>query len=287
MEVREGQAKGKFVRPAGLDFQVGELGLGGGRRLSPSDIALAAAMNHPWLSVHRKPRVAILATGDEIVRPGDPIEAGQIVSSNVLALLAFVREAGGEPVDLGIAPDTIEGLQEKARGALGADLLVTTGGASVGEHDLIAEALGSIGLELDFWRIAMRPGKPLMFGRLGSVPMLGLPGNPVSTLVCAEIFLRPALERLAGLPERRRRTVPARLAEPLPGNDRRQDYLRARWAEAPGWEETDGLPWIRAFERQDSGMILPLARADGLIVRPPHAKPAEVGETVDVLLLER
>ncbi|MBM3573207.1 MAG: molybdopterin molybdotransferase MoeA, partial [Alphaproteobacteria bacterium] len=197
--VREGAPAGRYIRPAGLDFKAGEVGLKSGRVLTVRDVGLAAAMNRPWLSVRRRPRVAILATGDEIVRPGDPIGPAQIVSSNGFALAAFVLACGGTPIDLGIARDSLDSLKEAAAGARGADLLLTTGGASVGEHDLVQQALGQKGLTLDFWRIAMRPGKPLMFGRFGATPMLGLPGNPVSTIVCALLFLRPALEKLLGI----------------------------------------------------------------------------------------
>ncbi|MEE3627262.1 molybdopterin molybdotransferase MoeA [Nitrospirillum sp. BR 11752] len=212
VRVREGRP-GRWVRAAGLDFTAGTVGLRAGRRLTVRDVALAAAMNHPFLTVRRRPRVAILATGDEVVMPGEPLGPGQIVSSNGLALAALVRRQGGIPVNLGIAPDDADTLGILARGAAGCDLLVTTGGASVGEHDLIRTVLGAQGLELDFWKIAMRPGKPLMFGRLGATPLLGLPGNPVSSLVCATLFLVPALRRLQGLdpaepPGRARSWVP-------------------------------------------------------------------------------
>ncbi|MBT5413306.1 MAG: molybdopterin molybdotransferase MoeA, partial [Rhodospirillaceae bacterium] len=193
-DIRIAQAvpAGTYVRPAGLDFKAGETGLAAGRRLTARDIGLAAAMNRPWLRVRQKPRIAILASGDEVVMPGDPIGPNQIVSSNSHALAAFVRARGGQPVMLGIARDTIQSIRETAAAARDADLLLTTGGASVGDHDLIQEALGEDGLDLDFWRIAMRPGKPLMFGRMASTALLGFPGNPVSSMVCALIFLGPA-----------------------------------------------------------------------------------------------
>ncbi len=278
--VREGAAAGTYVRPAGLDFRAGDVGLQAGRRLGARDIGLAAAMNVPWLMVHRRPRVALLATGDEIVRPGEPVGDDQIVSSNALALAALVRASGGEPVDLGIARDNIASLRRTAERARGCDLLVTLGGASVGEHDLVQEALGESGLDVDFWRIAMRPGKPLMFGRFGAMPMLGLPGNPVSSLVCGLIFLRPALRALAGLaPDDPAGRI--RLGADLAANDRRQDYLRARR------EKRDG-EWVALpFSRQDSSMLATLARADGLIVRPPHAPPAAAGEDVPFLAFDQ
>ena len=194
--VLEATPTGRYVRPAGLDFKTGDANLKAGERITVRKLGLAAAMNHPWLRVIRRPRVAILATGDEIVMPGDPVGPGQIVSSNGLALAAFVTACGGEPIQLGIAPDRVDALQTMAAAADGADLLVTSGGASVGEHDLVRTALQDRGLALDFWQIAMRPGKPLMFGKVGKTPLLGLPGNPVSSLVCSLVFLRPALLRL-------------------------------------------------------------------------------------------
>src|SRR3954470_21256684 len=198
VEIREGAPSGRYVRPAGLDFAEGDVLLKAPRRLTPRDVGLAAAMNRPWLFVHRRPRVAILSTGDEIVMPGDPIGPHQIVSSNSLSLSAFVAACGGIPVSVGNAPDDPAALPQVAAATRGVDLLVTTGGASVGEHDLVRDVLGADGLELDFWQIAMRPGKPLMVGRYRGTPMVGLPGNPVSTLVCALLFLRPALDRLSG-----------------------------------------------------------------------------------------
>jgi molybdopterin molybdotransferase len=278
--VREGASKGRYVRPAGLDFVAGATGLRKGRRLTARDIGLAAAMDRPWLMVHRRPRVAILATGDEIVMPGDPIGPNQIVSSNSVALGAFVVACGGVPLQLGIAADTLDSVRRAAEGARGADLLITTGGASVGEHDLVKDALGSAGLELDFWKIAMRPGKPLMVGRYRDATMVGLPGNPVSTLVCALIFLKPAIERLSGLDPAAEPPVTARLAMPLPENDRRQDYLRATLARA-----ADGDLEAKPFDKQDSSMMSLLARADCLMIRPPHAPAARAGERVTILPL--
>ena len=280
--VKEAPPPGKWIRKAGLDFAAGDPGLRAGRRLSVRDVALAASMNHPWVPVHRRARVAILATGDEVVMPGDPLAENQIVSSNGIALAAFVEACGGEAVNLGIASDDRDSLETMARGAEGMDLLVTTGGASVGEHDLIREVLGGQGLELDFWKIAMRPGKPLMFGKLRGTPMLGLPGNPVSTLVCALIFLRPLLERLHG--ESLREDAPERLpaAVGLAKNDRRQDYLRARIE-----RETSGRETVSPFEKQDSSMLSRLSSADCLIVRPPHAPALPVGEEVEIIRFQR
>lgn len=278
--IRESAPRGRYVRPAGLDFRAGEIGIKAGRVIGVRDVALAAAMNHPWLRVHRRPRIAILATGDEVVMPGEPIGPNQIVSSNGLALAAIVAASGGEPIQLGVAPDRADALQALTAGARNADLLVTTGGVSVGEHDLVRSALGAHGLALDFWQIAMRPGKPLMFGRIGDTPVLGLPGNPVSSLVCATIFLRPALARMLGRPDAATQTQKAVLGGDLGANDRRQDYLRATTS-----ADASGRTVATPFTRQDSSMLATLARADCLIIRPPNAPPAKAGDPVDVIAL--
>ncbi|MCC7273687.1 MAG: molybdopterin molybdotransferase MoeA [Alphaproteobacteria bacterium] len=278
--VREGAPAGRYVRRAGLDFRAGDVGIRAGRLLTPRDIGLAAAMNVPWLKVRRRPRVAILPTGDEIVMPGEPIGPNQIVSSNALALAAFVRQMGGQPIDLGVAPDDRTSLAALAAGAAGSDLLVTTGGASVGEHDLIRSVLGEEGLTLDFWQIAMRPGKPLMFGRIRGTPMLGLPGNPVSALVCAVLFLRPALARLIGLADLDPAEGTAVLGVDLAANDRREDYLRATLAQG-----LDGGVVATPFATQDSSNLSRLVAADCLVVRAPHAPPARAGDRVRVVRL--
>ena len=280
VEVREGAPKGRYVRAAGLDFREGEVGLRAGRRLSPSDIGFAAAMNRPWLLVHRRPRVAILPTGDEVVMPGDPVGPNQIVSSNGIALAALVEECGGVPVHLAIAPDDNSALQRIAAGAAGADLLLTSGGASVGDHDLVRDALGAAGLTLDFWTVAMRPGKPLMVGRYKETPMIGLPGNPVSTLVCGLLFAKPAMAKMSGLANVFEAPIRARLKIPLEENDRRQDYLRATLGRA-----ADGTLEAEPFKKQDSSMISLLARADCLVIRAPHAPPANAGDWVEILPL--
>jgi molybdopterin molybdotransferase len=280
VEVREGAPKGHYVRPAGLDFREGETGLKAGRRLSPSDIGFAAAMNRPWLLVHRRPRVAILPTGDEVVMPGDPVGPHQIVSSNGIALAALVTSCGGVPVHLAIAPDDNNALQRIAAGAAGADLLLTTGGASVGDHDLVRSALGTDGLALDFWSVAMRPGKPLMVGRYRDTPMIGLPGNPVSTLVCGLLFAKPAMARMSGITDVFELPIRARLTIPLDENDRRQDYLRSTLTRA-----ADGTLEAAPFRKQDSSMISLLARADCLVIRKPHAAPAKAGDWVEIVPL--
>ncbi|HEX3864079.1 MAG TPA: gephyrin-like molybdotransferase Glp [Stellaceae bacterium] len=278
VEVREGAARGTYVRKAGLDFAEGDTLLHAGKRLTPRDIGLAAAMNRPWLFVHRRPRVAILSTGDEIVMPGDPIGPHQIVSSNLLALAAFVTACGAEPVMVGNAPDDPDALRHIAAAARGVDLFVTTGGVSVGEHDLVRGVLSEDGLSIDFWEIAMRPGKPLMFGHYRNTPMVGLPGNPVATLVCSLIFLKPAINRLAGLPDNAEQPVPARLGVAVKQNDRRQDYLRARLVRGP-----DGVPEVVPFDRQDSSMLHPLAQSDCLVIRPPHGPALPAGSEVPII----
>ncbi len=279
--MREAAPPGHYVRPAGLDFRAGDIGLRAGRLLTARDVGLAAAMNRPWLLLRRRPRIAILPTGDEVVMPGDPVGPNQIVSSNGLALAALVAQCGGIPVHLPIAPDDSTALQRIAAGASGADFLVTTGGASVGEHDLVRDALEASGLTLDFWKIAMRPGKPLMVGRYRDTPMLGLPGNPVSTLVCGLLFLKPAIERLLGLAAAEAPPVRARLAAALPANDRRQDYLRATLARG-----ADGTLEARPFDKQDSSMMSLLARADCLVVRQPLAPAAAQGDSVEIIPLD-
>jgi len=278
VRVLEGASRGRYVRREGLDFGEGDVLLRAGRRLTARDIGLAAAMNRPWLFVHRRPRIGILSTGDEIVMPGDPIGPHQIVSSNSLSLAAFVAACGGIPVSVGNAPDNPAALRQIAAATRGVDLLVTTGGASVGEHDLVRDVLGADGLELDFWQIAMRPGKPLMVGRYRGTPMVGLPGNPVSTLVCALLFLRPALDRLSGAAQPTEAMSTARLGTALPENDRRQDYLRSRLTRA-----ADGALEVFPFEVQDSSMMRLLAAADCLVVRPPHAPAIAAGATVPIV----
>jgi molybdopterin molybdotransferase len=270
--------EGHYVRRAGLDFRQGDVGIRAGRLLSARDIGLAAAMNVPWLQVRRRPRIAILATGDEVVMPGEPIGAHQIVSSNGLSLAALVRACGAESSNLGIALDSKDSLDAFVAGARGADLLVTTGGVSVGEHDLLRSALD--GLELDFWRIAMRPGKPLLFGHVNGTPILGLPGNPVSALVCGVLFVQPVIQVLLGQRPGADPTRTALLGAALGANDRRQDYLRARLS-----HDAHGHAFATPFERQDSSMMATLAHADCLIVRPPHAPPAEAGDSVEIIVL--
>ncbi len=278
--VGEAPRAGQHIRRQGQDFAAGDLLLHAGRRLGARDVGLAAAGNHPWLTVHRKPRVAILATGDELSLPGEKIEAGGIVSSNAHCLAALVREAGAEPIILPVARDTAAEIAAAAAGARGADMLVTTGGASVGDHDLVQAGLGAVGFRLDFWKIAMRPGKPMIFGDLGGVPVLGLPGNPVSAFVCSVLFLLPALARLGGLAVCGPTEEAAVLGAPVRANDHRADHLRATLTLGAdgGWVATP-------FERQDSALLRALAGADALVIRAPHAPALAAGAGVRVIRL--
>ena len=270
---------GRHIRVAGLDFKAGEVLAHSGHRLTARDLSLIAAGDVAQLSVRRRPKVAVAATGDELSLPGAPRKPGGIVASSGYALAAMIERWGGETIDLGILPDTQEAVASIADHEARADLIVTLGGASVGEHDLVQKALGPRGFELDFWKIAMRPGKPLIFGRLGKTPLLGLPGNPVSTLVCAMLFLKPAISAMLGTVDNGG-PVTGRLATGLKQNDARQDYIRARV------EMRNGERFVEAFSVQDSSMLSGLARADALIVRPPHAPAAGAGEQVSVLLLD-
>ena len=278
--VHQAATPGQFVRPLGLDFKHGEVLLKAGTRLGSREIALAAAMNHPALPVRRKPRVAILATGDELIAPGGTPRPDQIISSNNLGMAAFVTQAGAEPVDLGIAADTTNALTHGIERAAGADVLVTLGGASVGDHDLVQHALDTLGMTLDFWKIAMRPGKPLMFGTLGETRVLGLPGNPVSTFVCARIFLRPLLDTLLGATPQEP-TERALLGADMAENDERQDYMRATMHRSD-----DGSVIATPYRKQDSSMLRTLAEANCFIIRPPFDRARREGEPVDILLFD-
>lgn len=282
IRVREGASKGKFIRAAGLDFAQGDVLLRAGRRLDSAALGLAAAAGHPVLPMRRKPLVAIFATGDELVLPGEKVGPDQIVASNSFSLAALVEQAGGSVLDLGIARDNHPDLAtriEQAKAA-GADVLVTLGGASVGAHDLVQEALTRQGMELGFWKIAMRPGKPMMMGRLGRMVAVGLPGNPVSSIVCGHLFVVPLIEALLGMPAPERdRSEPGILGRDMPANDEREDYLRSDLAlTAAGWEATP-------FDRQDSSMLGLLARAEALAIRPAFAEPAKKGDTCRIIRL--
>ncbi|WP_372426083.1 molybdopterin molybdotransferase MoeA [Salinarimonas chemoclinalis] len=283
VRILESAPAGRFVRPRGLDFAEGDVLIPAGRVLDARALALAAAMNHPALPVRRRPVVALIATGDELVMPGETPGADQIVASNVVALAALVAAAGGEARVLGIARDTEDAIRERiaAARAAGADVLVTLGGASVGAHDLVQETLREAGMELGFWKIAMRPGKPLMHGRLDGMLFLGLPGNPVSSMVCGLLFLRPAIRALVGDPQAGRiPTEWAVLGGPMAPNDAREDYVRAGLAPRPG-----ALPEATPAPVQDSSMLGVLARADALIVRPVRDPAREAGDVVEIVRL--
>jgi molybdopterin molybdotransferase len=271
---------GDNVRTVGIDFHEGEPLLQAGRRLSPRDVALIAAANCPVATVRRKPRVAILATGDELRAPGESLGPAQIVASNNVFVAGLAQAEGAEAIDLGIAPDRPRALAERisAARAARADVLVTLGGASVGEYDLVQQALTDAGMQLGFWRIAMRPGKPLMFGRIGEMLALGLPGNPTSSAVCGLLFLSPLLRALLGDPQAGAdASEDARLSVDLPANGARQDYMRARIVHDSGG-------WVAApMASQDSSLVRTLAEADGLIVRAPHAAAARAGDRCHVL----
>ena len=283
VRARERPTRGRNIRSAGLDFVEGETLLDAGRRLGPAEIALAAAMNHPSLPVTRRPLVAIIATGDELVQPGDAVGPDQIVASNTYAIAAFVTQAGGVALDLGIVPDNLPDLETTigtARDA-GADILVTLGGASVGDHDLVKPALARQGMDLGFWRIAMRPGKPLIYGRIGAATILGLPGNPVSSIVCGVLFLVPLVRALSG--DRHAAedsSEPAVLGAPLPANDQRQDYLRATLARGAAGELV-----ATPSKLQDSSMLRVLAEAECLLIRGPNATADAAGAPCRILRL--
>jgi molybdopterin molybdotransferase len=279
--INKSVALGRNVRRQGIDFSEGAVLLRQGRRLSGRDVMLAAAMNYPLLPVHRRPRVAVLGTGDELLPPGSAPGIGEIVYSNGYALLAMAEGEGAEVLDLGIAPDRLNDIARAGRGARqwGADILVTSGGASVGEHDLVQRALAAEGLDLSFWRVALRPGRPMMHGRLGAMQVLGVPGNPVSSYVCAFLFLVPLIRRLAGRDDIERKRVPARLGCDLKANDEREDYMRATLTQGPDGPVATPLP------DQDSSLMAPLSAASCLLIRAPHAPAAAAGSPCVILKL--
>jgi molybdopterin molybdotransferase len=274
---------GRHVRARGLDFQEGDVLLPAGRRLHDRDVALAAAMNHASVPVRRVPRVALLATGDELVAPGSSPAPGQIVYSNGFALAALARAEGAEVIDLGIVPDRVDATVAAIDAATRAraDVLVTTGGASVGDYDLVQQSLATRGMALSFWKVAMRPGRPMMHGVLGAMRVLGLPGNPVSAYVCSYLFLVPLIRRLLGRAEVEVPTDAAVLGRDLPANDERADYLRSSLRQtAKGLVATP-------FDIQDSSMLALLAQADCLVIREPFAPPAPAGSSCRIVKLDR
>ncbi len=272
--LKEGLDSATNIRPQGQDFRAGDSL--SPRRLRPNDLALLAAMNIPAVQARRKPVVALIATGDELVMPGENPAPDQIIASNGFALKALVEAEGGEARLLPIARDNAAELLTVLSLAEGADLIVTIGGASVGDHDLVGKVAG---LTHSFWKLALRPGKPLMAGRLNGVPMLGLPGNPVSAIVCGHLFLLPMVRAMLGDPSPAPQPRKARLTVDLPANGSRAHYMRARLA--PG----DGLPGIAPFDRQDSALLSILGQADALLIRPVDAPPCRAGDTVPYLPL--
>ncbi|MBZ9863965.1 molybdopterin molybdotransferase MoeA [Mesorhizobium sp. CA15] len=280
IELTEPTAKGRNVRRRGLDFGQGDVLLEKGRVLDAAALSLAASANHPALNVVRRPLVAIIATGDELLPPGSALGPDQIISSNAYGVAAASQSIGALALDLGIAADRQEAIAALVRQAVeaDADVIVTLGGASVGDHDLVHSVLTGEGMQLDFWKIAMRPGKPLMFGRLGHIRCIGLPGNPVASIVCSQLFLKPLLARLGGRDHHQDMRT-ARLGTAMRANDLRQDYVRAVV------REDAGTLVATPFGIQDSSMLRMLADANGLIVREPFAPAAEAGAECSVLML--
>ncbi|WP_062202509.1 gephyrin-like molybdotransferase Glp [Aureimonas sp. AU12] len=283
VRIHEREAKGRNIRPAGNDFREGAVLVARGTRFRAAAVALAASGGYGAVPVLRRPRVAIAATGDELVAPGEPVGPSQIVASNSYGIAALARAAGAEVVDYGIVRD-----DERILGACvdkaiadGIDILVTIGGASVGDRDLVAPVLQSRGVALDFWKIAMRPGKPMMAGRLGAMRVLGLPGNPASSLVTTELFLVPLIERLAGRADRGDRFLRGRLGSTLPANDHRAEFMRAHLS-----EDAEGRFHLTPLPRQDSSLLSIFAEADALLYRPANAPAAAIGDECRFIRLD-
>ncbi|RVT94972.1 molybdopterin molybdenumtransferase MoeA [Sphingomonas crocodyli] len=270
------KAVGEFVRPVGGDFAEGAALIAAGAPLNPAAIALAASGGHATLPVHRRPRVAILSTGDELVAPGEPTPGSLLPASNGPMLAALLSALACAVADHGIVRDDLAAIREAfAKAAETSDIIVTTGGASVGDHDLVLPALKAAGATIDFWKVAMKPGKPVMIARLGNAIVLGLPGNPVSAFVTATLFLKPLIAHLLGSADPLPRAFAGTLAGPLPATGVRAEYPRARLI--------DGR--VHPLIGQDSAGLSALAAADHLVVRPAHAPPALVGEQVELLSL--
>src|SRR5580704_10959241 len=282
ISITEAAVAGRHIRPAGVDFREGDLLLAAGSRLTDRDLSLAASMNHPELPVRRRPKVALLATGDELVMPGVTPGPGQIVYSNGYALKALARAEGADTIDLGIAADTLESTTAGIRRArdAGADILVTTGGASVGDHDLVQQSLKAEGVNIAFWKIAMRPGKPMMHGRLGAMRVIGVPGNPVSSYVCTLLFVVPLIRALSGCKVTHHARESVLLGRDVGANDGREDYLRARIE-----QRADGSLIATPVDHQDSSLLGNLSAARALMIRAPFAPAAKAGSPCEILRL--
>jgi molybdopterin molybdotransferase len=280
--ITEAAIAGRHIRPAGIDFRKGDVLLARGTRLTDRDLSLAAGMNYAELPVRRRAKVAVLATGDELVMPGSAPGPGQIVYSNGYGLRALARQEGAETIDLGIAADSVQATTLGIRRARdsGADILITTGGASVGDHDLVKQSLEAEGVTMAFWRIAMRPGKPMMHGRLGALRVIGLPGNPVSSYVCGFLFMVPLIRALSGRTDIHHAHETALLGRDVAANDMREDYLRARLE-----VRKDGETVATPVDHQDSSLLANLAAARALVIRPPFAPAARAGSPCDILRL--
>ena len=280
--ITEAASPGRHIRPAGVDFREGDVLLKAGHRLSDRDLSLAASMNYPQLPVRRRPKIALLATGDELVMPGRTPGPGQIVYSNGYALRALARAEGAEVIDLGVAADTVEATTSGIRHAreAQADILVTTGGASVGDHDLVKASLEAERVQMAFWQIAMRPGKPMMHGRLGTMRVVGVPGNPVSSYVCTMLFVVPLIRALSGRLSVHHRREAALLGRDVGANDVREDYLRARLE-----ERADRTLIATPVNHQDSSLLANLAVSRALVIRPPFAPAAKAGAPCEILRL--
>jgi molybdopterin molybdotransferase len=280
IRILQSASRGRNVRLQGLDFSRNAELVPSSTQLNARDIGLIAAGGHASVKLRRKPQVSLLTTGDELVMPGVKPRSDQIVSSNSFALDLMLQAMGAQVRSFGIVKDTLKETEKAIRSGLGSDLLITTGGASVGDHDFVQKALQNCGVKIDFWKIALRPGKPLMFGTKGRTRIIGLPGNPVSALVCARIFVKPLINAMLGLPTAEQ-LEHATLEAPMPENDNRKDYVRATLS-----MDTAGSLRVKPSGMQDSSMQRTLRDADCLIIREPHAKAASVGESVLVMKLD-
>jgi len=286
VEVLTGCPKGKFIRNAGLDFSNGDTLLKAGEQLTPYRLALAASMNHARVSVYKEAKVALISTGDELVMPGEATQPGQIIASNTFGIAASIENCGAEVFDLGIAGDTRDALRAKIIEAItvGSDVIVTTGGASVGDHDLVLPVAQEIGFEFEITKIAMRPGKPFLFGRFKhkgkTIYLTGLAGNPVSSLVAFNVFVKPLLQKLSGQNASALHRVPAILGCDLAANDERAEYMRATLSISK-----DGQRVASPFNKQDSSMLANLVRADCLVYRAVKAPVANKGDACEVVLI--